>query len=172
MPTVNTQHRPMNIFHRLVERFAYTRAGTWLILNVASRLDPQVNQLTGGRVSVASLIGLPLVLLTTTGAKTGLQRTVALVFFSKGDNIILIASNGGKAKHPAWYHNLRAHPQAQLYIRGKSQTCVAREAEGDEREVLWAEAVRVYAGYEAYQQRARDRRIPVMVLSPQTSESQ
>lgn len=162
--------RQMNIVHRISERLAYTRLGTWFILNVASRLDPALNRLTGGRISMAAAIGLPLALLTTTGAKTGLQRTVALVSFNVGEDVILIASNGGSTRNPAWYHNLRANPQAQLYRQGKTQSYTAREADGEERDSLWAEAVRIYEGYEVYQQRAGKRRIPVMVLSPSPAQ--
>ena len=162
------QRRPMNAFHRLMERFAYTKAGTWMILNVTSRTDPVINRVTGGRVSVARFIGLPLALLTTTGAKTGLRRTVALIFFRDGSDVILIASNGGSVKHPGWYFNLRAHPEAQVYVEGKTAAYVAHEAEGAERERLWAQAMLIYRGYPTYQQRAGSRRIPVMVLSPMT----
>lgn len=158
--------RPMNAFHRLVERIAYTPFGTWFIMNVAARVDPFANRATGGRVSIAALIGLPLALLTTTGAKTGLPRTVALLFFRAGDDIILIASNGGKDRHPAWYFNLRANPAARVYVSGTTAAYHAHEAEGDERARLWGEATRVYVGYAAYQRRAGARRIPVMVLTP------
>lgn len=163
---MTVSRRSMNIIHRISERIAYSKFGTWFILNVASRVDPWINKVTEGRISIASWIGLPLALLTTIGAKSGLERNVALLFFEVGDDVILIASNGGKAKNPAWYHNLRANPQAQIYIRGKTRTYRAREAEGQEREDLWAEAVRVYAGYDVYKERAGSRRIPVMVLSP------
>ena len=164
--TAQPQRRPMNPFARLVERFAYTKVGTWLILNVTSRIDPFLSRKTGGRVTIGALVGLPLALLTTTGAKTGLERTVALLFFRDGDNVILIASNGGMERHPGWYFNLRAHPQARIFIHSTSETYHAHEAEGEERVRLWAQANAVYVGYEAYQQRVPDRRIPVMVLTP------
>jgi deazaflavin-dependent oxidoreductase (nitroreductase family) len=78
---------------------------------------------------------------------------------------VLIASKGGHPRHPAWYHNLRAHPEAVVEIRGRRERRVAREAEGAEREELWERAVAFYPGYASYQSRAGARRIPVMVLA-------
>jgi deazaflavin-dependent oxidoreductase (nitroreductase family) len=145
-----------------------SRLGTWYILNVSRRVDPALARLSGGRFSIASLIGAPLAVLTTVGAKSGLERTTPLLYVVDGDNVILIASYGGRARHPGWYYNLRANPEARLFIRGRERTYVAREAQGDEREALWAKAVDFYAGFAKYQERAGERQIPVMVLVPKT----
>jgi len=100
-------------------------------------------------------------------SKSGLPRQTPLLFASDGDDILLLASNAGSARHPAWYHNLRANPQVEVIAPGgRSGRYVAREADGPERERLWEIAADLYAGYDVYQGRAGDRRIPVMVLSP------
>ena len=98
------------------------------------------------------------------GAKSGKSRTVALVYIKDGDNIALIASKGGNLRHPAWYMNLKADPEAQIFINGKVHNYIASQAEGDERDRLWQKALELYSGYEKYQKRAGDREIPVVVL--------
>jgi len=108
----------------------------------------------------------PAVLLTTVGAKSGQPRPIPLLYVTDGENIVLIASNGGSPRHPAWYYNLRAHPEVQLLVNGRTATYTAHEATGAERARLWRKAVDLYAGYETYQQRTRGRQIPVMVLTP------
>ena len=82
--------------------------------------------------------------------------------------LVFIASNGGSPRHPAWYHNLRAHPQVRILSRKGERTYVAREAEGPEREELWRRANDLYGGYDTYQERAGMRRIPVMVCEPRS----
>ena len=85
-----------------------------------------------------------------------------------GERVVLIASNFGRAHHPAWYHNLRANPVATLSVRGRENTYIAREAAGIEREDYWRQAVELYAGYAAYQKRTGGRKIPIMVLTPKS----
>ncbi|MGH2576670.1 MAG: nitroreductase family deazaflavin-dependent oxidoreductase, partial [Actinomycetota bacterium] len=108
----------------------------------------------------------PQVLLTHTGAKSGKKRTTPLAYFTDGDDVILIASKGGAPKHPAWYHNLIAHPEVELFSQGGGGRYRAREAQGAERERLWKLTTEFYPGYAKYQERCPDRRIPVIVCSP------
>jgi deazaflavin-dependent oxidoreductase (nitroreductase family) len=149
-----------------VEKIFSSPFGTWLILNVSSRIDPFLLRVTGGRYSVAPP-GTVMVLLETIGAKSGKVRKVALVGFADGNQVILIASNGGQPKHPAWYHNLKANPQVTASIRGKTNAYTTHEAEGADRDRLWARAVGFYNGYAVYQERTGGRRIPVMILTPE-----
>lgn len=107
----------------------------------------------------------PVALLTTTGARSGKERTTPLLFFHDGANVVLVASYGGNAHHPAWYHNLRANPRCELFYGGHKGTYTAREAE-EERERLWLEANSLYRGYGIYQERTGGRRIPVLILEP------
>lgn len=135
---------------------------------VAPLLDRAVARLGGGRYTLTALItALPTVQLTTTGARSGKPRTVFLVGIAHDDDVILIASNFGQKRHPAWYYNLKAHPQVTLSATGKpEQSYTAREVSGAERWRLWQEAVDVYTGYARYARRAAPRQIPVVVLSP------
>jgi deazaflavin-dependent oxidoreductase (nitroreductase family) len=152
---------------RLVIRISSTRFGAWLFSHTAHRLDRPVTRLSKGRFSLTGMLaGLPVVTLTTIGARSGQPRTIPLVGIPKGDKVVLIASNFGRAHHPAWYHNLRANSQATLAIHGQARSYVAREATGAEREAYWRKAVGLYPGYAAYQRRTRGREIPVMVLTP------
>jgi deazaflavin-dependent oxidoreductase (nitroreductase family) len=112
------------------------------------------------------LIGVPVVTLTAVGAKSGEPRSVPLIALPDGDNLFFIASNWGRSSHPGWYYNLSANPEATITIQGQRAQYIAHEAEGDERARCWDIAVSNYAGYAAYERRAGDRQIPVMVLAP------
>jgi deazaflavin-dependent oxidoreductase (nitroreductase family) len=156
--------RQLNAFERALERFAASKPGGWFFVNVANKIDPPLLRMSKGRVSLA--VGQPVCLLTARGAKSGRPRATPLLYMLHGDRVVLIASKAGNARHPAWYHNVRAHPEVELIAAGRSGRYTAREAEGDERERLWDLANDVYAGYDVYQERAGDRRIPVIVLEP------
>jgi deazaflavin-dependent oxidoreductase (nitroreductase family) len=156
--------RRMSSWERRVERFAASKAGGWYFINVANKIDKHLVPATDGKVSTA--IGQQVLVVETIGAKSGKARRIPLVYVTDGDDIVLIASKGGAPKNPAWYHNLKAHPEVQVWAKGRSGRYRAHEAQGDERERLWGEAVDYYAGYETYQARTGGRRIPVMVLEP------
>jgi len=124
-------------------------------------------RLFGRRASLTRLFtGLEPVWLTTTGAKSGLPRTVPLLGIEEGEKIILIASNWGQDHHPAWYRNVRVHPEVTVSVRGREAVYVAREAQAEEREAYWQKAVAYYPGYAAYQRRVRGRQIPLIILTP------
>lgn len=152
----------MSWLERAGMRFASSRAGGWVYDKICRRVDKVLLFLSRGRLSTGPTQTL---LLRTRGAKSGRSRSVPLAYVTRGDDLVLIASKGGYPQHPAWYHNLRAHPEAMVEIRGERETVVAREADGAERVELWRRAVEFYPGYGAYQKRAGARRIPVMVLS-------
>jgi len=143
---------------------ARQRPATWFLVNIGNRIDPFLMRASGGRVK--STISAPTVLLTHTGAKSGKQRTTPLAYFTQGDDVVLIASRGGSERHPAWYHNVRANPEVELWTRGGGGRYRGREAEGKERARLWSLATDYYPGFAKYQERAGDRRIPVVVCSP------
>ena len=150
---------------RAYTRFMRTPPGRWVAINVAARLDPHLMKATRGRVGFG--LTLPTANLTTTGAKSGTQRLATIVYFTDGDDVILIASSFGRDKHPSWYHNLKAHPEATLERRGRSGRYLASEVDDEsERERLFALADLVYAGYADYRERtaASGRRIPIMRL--------
>ena len=131
-------------------------------------LDRNLMKLTGGRISFPGILaGIPVVTITTTGAKTGRPRTVPLVVFADGEKVILIVSNWGQRHHPAWYLNLRSCPHAIIAANGKEGRYIAREAGDDEREMYWEMAYGLYFGFRLYRQRAGDRKIPIMILEPE-----
>jgi deazaflavin-dependent oxidoreductase (nitroreductase family) len=144
-----------------------SRAGAWFYVHIAPPIDRLLVRLSRGRVSLA--VGYPTLLLTTIGAKTGQVRSTPLLFLTHEDRLVLIASNGGSPRHPGWYHNLRAHPEASVFAHGRTATYLAREATGAERDGLWRKAVALFPAYPTYQQRAVDRQIPVVVLTPLVS---
>ena len=155
----------------MLTAFGMSNAGNWYGIKLAARVDPKLMKLTGGR---ANLLGnlLPTLLLTVRGRKSGAERTVPLVYFSDGDDVILMASSFGRPKFPAWYHNIKASPEVTLTAGGVSERYRATEVEGPERDALYEKAKGVYAGYGLYEERtAGVRRVPVLRLSPITSSS-
>jgi deazaflavin-dependent oxidoreductase (nitroreductase family) len=124
-------------------------------------------RLTGGKVG-GRIANMPVLLLTTTGRKSGRPRTQPLAYTRTSEGYAVIASKGGAAQHPLWYLNLRANPIAEVTVGRETQEVRARETEGEERERLWRQLADVYSGYDRYAQRT-SRRIPVIVLEPARS---
>jgi deazaflavin-dependent oxidoreductase (nitroreductase family) len=135
-----------------------------LILWIVSRLHRAIYRVSGGRLG-GSFGRAPVLLLTTTGRKSGRPRTQPLLYARDGDRYVVIASKGGSPAHPLWYQNLQASPAATVTIGRASQPVRARDAEGEERERLWRAMTALYSGYDKYAERT-GRRIPVVVLSP------
>ena len=154
-----------NRFQRAVRRLIATGPVTWLLAHTIHHIDSAVMRASGGRATAGGLLsGLPIITLTTTGAKSGQPRSIPLVGIPDGERLILIASNWGQAKHPAWYHNLKANPAVEVTRRGETRRMTGRELAGAEREAAWAQAVALYPGYQAYLARAKGRVIPVIAL--------
>ncbi|MBC7303844.1 MAG: nitroreductase family deazaflavin-dependent oxidoreductase [Nocardia sp.] len=109
--------------------------------------------------------GVPILLLTTTGRKTGEPRTSALIYGRHGPDYLVVASTGGAPRHPAWYLNLQAHPEAEIKVKAEHSRVIARTAVGDERRRLWDIATGYWPNYNVYQGRT-SRLLPVVVLSP------
>jgi deazaflavin-dependent oxidoreductase (nitroreductase family) len=137
----------------------------WPVSRHAVGLHTKVYRLTGGRIG-HQLPGMAkMLLLDHTGARTGAARTTPLVYAEDGPNLLIIASKGGYPKHPAWYHNLLAHPDTSVQVGAERRAVRARVAGDDERPRLWARALEAYPGFDNYQERT-DRTIPVVVLEP------
>jgi deazaflavin-dependent oxidoreductase (nitroreductase family) len=109
--------------------------------------------------------GVPILLLTTTGRRTGQPRTTPLIFGRDGDDYLVVASKGGAPHHPAWYLNLTAHPDAEIQVRAEHLPVVARTASDDERPRLRRIMTELWPNYDVYQSRT-ERTIPVVVLTP------
>ena len=112
-----------------------------------------------------TLRGKPIVVVTTTGAKSGMPRLVPVMRVEHDGSYAVVASKGGAPRHPVWYHNLVAHPRVQLQDGPTKREYVAREASGAEREEWWARAVEAWPDYASYQTKT-DRLIPLFILEP------
>jgi deazaflavin-dependent oxidoreductase (nitroreductase family) len=147
----------------LAARLSATKAGAWFSINIAWKLDPYLLKLTGGRFSTAG--PLATALLESRGARTGKPRRNATLYFHDGERITIIASKRGWPKHPAWYHNLRAHPNVTFGGLPFRAEVVEDEAE---QQRLWGLADRVFPEYADYRERAgkAGRVIPIFQLIP------
>src|SRR4051794_41532940 len=148
-----------NPVQRAMRRLAATAPGSRVFAPLMHRLDRPVYRLTGGRATLGSLVaGLPVALLTTTGAQSGRPRTVPLLLLPTAEGLAVIASNWGRPAPPAWERNLRADPIATLARGGASVRVRAVEAAAERRARIWREALAVYPGFAAYERRAGGRR--------------
>lgn len=156
-----------NLLQKLLRRVAATGPGAWFFARVLHRIDRPMYRATGGRHTFASLLsGLPVVMLTTTGARTGQTRTVPLLGIPTERGVAVIASNFGQAHHPGWYHNLRARPEAEIVVDGERRLVRAVVLDGEARERVWREGLRIYPGFAEYERRATHRRITVFAFEP------
>lgn len=157
-----------NFIQRAAQFIPASRPGSWLLARTLYRVDPFILRLSRGRVSLPSLlVGLPVVIVTMTGAKSGRRIALPLAVIPMGDELALIATNFGNARNPAWYFNMRAHPQVECTDDHGSRIYHVREATGAEYTQIWRTAVEFYIGYAAYKKRAGTRHIPILVLTPQ-----
>jgi deazaflavin-dependent oxidoreductase (nitroreductase family) len=154
-----------NAFQRTMRRFAASGPGSWLFAGVLHHIDRPVFRLTRGRATLGSLVsGLPVVMLTTTGARTGRPRTVPLLGLPTADGLAVIGSNWGRPGAPAWDRNLRADPDASIAIGSHRRRVRAVEADGERRERIWRAGLEIYPGWSQYERRAAGRRFRIYVL--------
>lgn len=143
------------------------------LIKVGSRLNTRLYRLSGGRLGNRWRVGsafrkpAPVGLLTTTGRKTGEPRTVPLLYLRDGEDIVLVASQGGLPRNPAWYLNLAADPAVEFQIGRRRIPLTARTASASEREALWPRLVDLYADFDTYDAWT-DREIPVVICAPRT----
>jgi deazaflavin-dependent oxidoreductase (nitroreductase family) len=151
--------RPQGLDHSWIPK-----AMRWLSL-----ANVWVYQRTGGRiggtwrVGAAFPRGVPVLLLTTVGRKSGMKRTAPLLYLRDGERLIVVASQGGMPKHPQWFLNLTDHPEVEVQVGTGRSTMYSRVATPDERAVLWPRLVELYADYAKYQAWT-ERTIPVVIL--------
>ena len=149
-----------------LEMLATRKPVAWFLSKTLHLVDTPLLRLTQGRVSIGW--GYPVLLLTTTGARTGRQRTVALLYIDRGDDeVAVIGSHFGRPEHPAWYHNLNADPICTDEIGGRKWRAASRSSDSDERAEIWAQAVHLYAGYDKYLEWTEGRVPPVLLLTPE-----
>jgi deazaflavin-dependent oxidoreductase (nitroreductase family) len=146
-----------------VARLSATKFGAWFSINVAWKLDPFLLKATGGRLSTAGPLAVGL--LESRGARSGLPRRNATLYFHDGDRVTIIASKRGMPQNPAWYYNVRAHPDI---VYGGIPFRAELVEDEIERQRLWALADRVFPEYADYRERAGSagRVIPIFQLLP------
>ena len=159
-----------NRAQRLTQRVTGTRAGAWISQRTLYPIDRAVFRWSDGRHSVPGLMaGLPVILLTTTGAKTGQERTMPLVGTPWKGDLAVIGSNYGQVRTPGWVYNLEADPHARVEYRGVSVPVIARRLGPDDADAVFERAATAYPGYGNYRERADHREIRVFVLEPATT---
>jgi deazaflavin-dependent oxidoreductase (nitroreductase family) len=162
---VTSRYAETGPVRRFVRWSAGTRPVSLFYARTLHHIDRVVYRVTRGRTTFAAwLSGLDVVMLTTTGARSGRQIDSPVLGFPDGADVVVIASNYGQARHPGWYHNLRAHPRARLAVDGAVREVEAEELEGLERERFMDLATEIYPGYAIYVKRAAPRRISVFRL--------
>ncbi|HVK26359.1 MAG TPA: nitroreductase family deazaflavin-dependent oxidoreductase [Actinokineospora sp.] len=131
-------------------------------------IDRFLERVSRGRITILRVAGLPDLVLTVTGRKSGKPRSTPLLCVPHDGGYLIVGSNWGKPKPPLWSLNLAANPAAKISVRGREQAVTARIATGDERRELWQVLLRTWPAYDVYAERA-DREIKVFVLSPADS---
>jgi deazaflavin-dependent oxidoreductase (nitroreductase family) len=155
--------KPYRIRKTLIEPVARTEAGRWWLINVAPKLDPFFYRVSGGRFTS---VPLPMLFLTHTGARSGKKSKTPLVYFTDGEDAIVIASNYGRKNHPAWYYNVKANPEVDVSVSGRVCRYRAQVTSDEDRERLWRLVVQFTNAYSDYVERAEGRTIQVIRLSP------
>ena len=146
----------------------YRLIGTVGTSRIVTRLHPPLYRITRGRGPFGRLIGMRFVIVETTGRRSGRHIDVPLFATPDGDRLILVASNGGHPREPAWAGNLRAIPEVTVRVGDRSVAMRARELEGDDRARAWSLAAAVYPGYDDYAAWWAPRRIAVFALETAT----
>ena len=171
IPRVDPTSKP-TMMRRAVSRVLATKAGSTFHRTLMAPLDTRLIHLTRGRLHTATG-AVPVVVLRTTGAKSGVQRDVTLVYFTDGDDVILIASNYGQVKHPSWYYNLLKNPRCDLFADGRSDSggsFVARPTEGADHDRLFGLMERYFPNFTNYAANTNGiRAIPVLRLTPESN---
>ncbi|HET7011983.1 MAG TPA: nitroreductase/quinone reductase family protein [Anaerolineales bacterium] len=169
-----TSDRPLAVrpprrgfFFRVIRGIGASRLGIWLLSPTLHLLDRLALRLSGGKATLAEIVGgASVVMIRTAGSSHPQSHEVPVLAIPAGEAMLVIASNWGRARHPVWYKRLRANPKVAIRYRNRTGTYVARELDGAEREMHWQIANQIYPGYGVYQRRCPQRRIPVIMLHP------
>jgi deazaflavin-dependent oxidoreductase (nitroreductase family) len=142
-----------------------SRARKDLVFRAATVVHRTLYRRTGGRIG-GRMGGAPVLLLTTTGRKTGKRRTTPLVYLPDGDRLLVVASKGGDDRAPTWDLNLKSNPNVDVEVGRDARRMRAAPASPGERPELWSKVTQMYPTYDTYQSKTR-RSIPVVILSPE-----
>jgi len=157
--------KPSNAAQRAMQQVASSRPGAWVFSKVLHHADRRLNKLSKGRYTVPTIVaGLPVVMVTTTGARSGQARTMPLLAIPVGDDLAVIGTNFGQTSTPGWVYNLEADPHATVAYRDRQVDVVARPATGEEFDAALSAAAKVYPGYDKYRERISGRQVRVFVL--------
>jgi deazaflavin-dependent oxidoreductase (nitroreductase family) len=155
-----------NAVQRAMRPLSSSRPGAWLLARSLPQIDKLALRISRGQVTLTGLTGgIPVLTLTTTGARSGRRRTTPLMGVPFGGDIAIIGAHFGQPGTPAWYHNLRAQPRAEVTYRNTTVPATAREAGPDERRAILDQASKIYPGYQAYARHLTDREIPIIILT-------
>jgi deazaflavin-dependent oxidoreductase (nitroreductase family) len=150
---------------RVVQGLASTKPVAWVFQKTLYPMDRILYRRSGGRITVPGLMaGLPVIMLTTTGARSGQPRTMPLIGIPMGDALVILGTNYGQKPTPGWVYNLRADPAATVEYRGTSVDVVARLATDSETDHAFALAVKVYPAYGEYRDRIEGREVSAFIL--------
>lgn len=150
---------PPNAFQRGMQRTAATKAGSWVFQRTLYKIDRPLHRWTNGAVTAPGLLtGLPVVMLTTTGAKSGLARTMPVAGIPYGDDLVVVGTNYAQPKTPAWVFNLLAHRRATVAYRALELDVVAHKVAPADMDSVWQAAGVVYPGFPKYRERIGDSR--------------
>ncbi|MDQ3957484.1 MAG: nitroreductase family deazaflavin-dependent oxidoreductase [Actinomycetota bacterium] len=150
-------------FPRALAWIARHRWGRWLSTKLYTPADKVVYRLTGGRRGLSP--SKTVMLLTTTGRKTGRRRQVPVLYLQDGERLWVMASNYGQERHPGWSANLLANPEATVHVAGEERRVTARPATEEERRTLWPRLMKLYPAWEQYA-RWTDRSFRLFCLEP------
>ncbi|MCE7884672.1 MAG: nitroreductase family deazaflavin-dependent oxidoreductase [Actinobacteria bacterium ATB1] len=150
---------------RLVNRFSSTPAGSWLVRNLAAKVDPFIFTATNGRFTVTGVPTLPMLTLTCIGARSGRERKVQLAYHRERDDLYVVASAMGQEAHPAWRANLLAHPDVTVQLRGRTMQAKAIPLTDGEKAEIWPRITRTIPQMKVYEKRT-DRKLTVFRLTP------
>jgi deazaflavin-dependent oxidoreductase (nitroreductase family) len=162
-PDVRWGNEPPSVLKRPLIAFISTKVGAWCIRKLAP-VDRQLLRRSNGRFTIFGPVGVPLLLLTTTGKKSGERREIPLTYMREGDRLFLVGTNYGQAKHPAWSWNLLADPNAWVTMGGKEIPVVATPVTGAEHDRIFQKFADFGANYDAYRGRT-DRELRVFELT-------
>jgi deazaflavin-dependent oxidoreductase (nitroreductase family) len=160
---MDPQRRPPGIDHPMVPKLLrlYSHAHVWVYQKTGGRLGNK------WRVGAAFPCGVPVLLLTTMGRKSGVPKTTPLLYLADGDRVVIVGSQGGMPKHPQWYLNLTQNPEVEIQEGSRIRKMRARVANHEEHTALWPRLVELYADFATYQAWT-DRAIPVVILDPRS----
>jgi deazaflavin-dependent oxidoreductase (nitroreductase family) len=156
-----------NVIQRATQKVAASGPGAWVFQRTLYPIDKGLYRLTNGRLTVPGLMaGLPVIMLTTTGSKTGQDRTMPLLGIPIDDDVAVVGSNYGQRSTPGWVYNLRAEPEATVAYGSELVEATARPATETETERAFEAGAAFYGGFSKYRERASHRKIEVFVLEP------